>query len=474
MRSSWAASCRPPGRLRWAVSASRVLLPPAATYWRSRSSRPLPVPGLVVEQRRRARTRRTPAPAGRRAAAPSARRAARRRCGSSAARAASGMAAATSATCAARRSPLPASSSGAGGRADAQHRRRPRRWRCRAAARRSSTASTVGPSGPALPRWTPRSSPACWAPTGCPGAAASAPTSPDRPADADRGRQPFDQRRGSRSCSATGSSAASRPPAPRATTATYCGAGAQAERAGPRRRGRLVADPTRGEVGEQTALGLQLQAEPVPLDHPAELERLGGPLEHHRQPVLGGAGGRDDQPSPAGAAAAHRGGQPALGAGEPGGLERRGAAGPRLPVGEQAGGGPADGLEREDVAGEVLQHHRGAAQRGRGRHDRRGVGVLQAEPGEGLVHLAGELDLGVLLGDQPAVDLLGDLDEADPAVQDRPPGSPAARASRQHRLGDVPGARCRARRRVRRRRRRRGRAGSRRRPRRCRPSPGRW
>jgi hypothetical protein len=69
------------------------------------------------------------------------------------------------------------------------------------------------------------------------------------------------------------------------------------------------------------------------------------------------------------------------------------------------------------VPAEVLEHDRGPAQRGGGGHDRGGVGTLEAEPGERLVHLTRKLHLLQLLGDDAAVHLLGHLDEPHPLVE---------------------------------------------------------
>ena len=89
----------------------------------------------------------------------------------------------------------------------------------------------------------------------------------------------------------------------------------------------------------------------------------------------------------------------------------------------------------EHPAGQVLQHHRAAGQLG-GRLDQpRRRRASQAELGEGLVHLAGEAHLLELLGDDRPVHALGDLDEADRAVE-RDHRQPGGAGAAQRRLRD--------------------------------------
>jgi hypothetical protein len=95
----------------------------------------------------------------------------------------------------------------------------------------------------------------------------------------------------------------------------------------------------------------------------------------------------------------------------------RGKPGPSLPVGEQFGGRHRPPDERQHLAVEVLEDDRGVEHVGCGSDDFVDRGAPHAEGGERLVHAAGVVDLGVLLGHDPPVHLLGDLDEAHGMVQ---------------------------------------------------------
>ncbi len=170
----------------------------------------------------------------------------------------------------------------------------------------------------------------------------------------------------------------------------------------------------------------QLESGVVALDHPPELEGRRRALGHHPHPGLVPTGG-EHQPAPRPALDADGRGQPTLGAADAGLPEVRRQPRPALPVDEQAVDRLLPRGGDQHVASQVLEHHR-AAHQVRGRLDQpRHRRPREPEVGEGLVDVAREPHLVVLLGHDRPVHRLGHLDEPDRAVE--------------HHQGEVGGAR---------------------------------
>ncbi len=193
-----------------------------------------------------------------------------------------------------------------------------------------------------------------------------------------------------------------------------CRAQPQRVRAG---RGlRLVDDAAPAQVVDQPALRAQLQRRPVLLDHPVQGQRLGRAFQGHHRARVGIGDLRCDQSTPQLAVGTDRAGRPGR------------QPGTALPVVQQDRGGHPVAGEGQHLTVEVLQHDRGVEHVGGLVEDLLDRGPPQAQRGERLVHPLSVGHLGVLVGDDLPMHLLGDVNEPDPAVQhDHRQRQPASR-----------------------------------------------
>ena len=161
----------------------------------------------------------------------------------------------------------------------------------------------------------------------------------------------------------------------------------------------------------------QLDRGLVALDHPAQLQRLRGPLGDQPSAGLVARIGHD-QPTPRTALDADRRGQPAPPARHARSSGRNGVSRDRRSqsVSSRSTGSPRAAVDQHP-AGQVLEHHRAAGQVGRGLDQPGHRRPLQPELGEGPVHVAGEPHLLELLGHDRPVHALGHVDEPHRPVQ---------------------------------------------------------
>jgi hypothetical protein len=129
---------------------------------------------------------------------------------------------------------------------------------------------------------------------------------------------------------------------------------------------------------------------------PLQRERGGRTLGQHDEPLRRRLGADQDKPAPVAAAGADHGHQPARVLVVSGARRRLYPAGPGLPVRDQLAWVVVAGVKGEYLVPQRLQHDRYAGQAASLREDVGRLGALDAEPGEGLVHLLGGPQLGEL------------------------------------------------------------------------------
>ncbi len=130
------------------------------------------------------------------------------------------------------------------------------------------------------------------------------------------------------------------------------------------------------------------------------------------------AGVGDHEPSPLLAMRTHRRGEPSLGAGGRGLPSGRRESGASFPVAQQILRRSNSTGECQHLPGEILQDDRRVDEFGCGLDDLRDFRPAHPQSGEHLVDVPREDDLLVLVGDDGAVHLFGDVHEADRAFED--------------------------------------------------------